>query len=247
MSKIGHNSIKIWLFLPFYLPWMSCYGSARSCLLIFSARDDSVKVPWKSDVGKCRNQVTSSYFDQLSESTQPLWRQEVSGWQGWHGSKNYERRNWHGLGEEQNIRTSKSTHSKMSILFRCSSNPDDRRPSGFKIHFIAAKLQPPAQNLQIKVKKVKSLEWKEETLEIARHKKLQTRSNNAINWYYVDTVKVQGKPTRTYSIVQFCFNISQTAIDHLPYPTPSFWTSILLSNLGTLHKSTRQLNYCRVL
>ena len=48
-------------------------------------------------------------------------------------------------------------------------------------------------------------------------------------------------------IVQFCFNISQTAVDHLPYPTPSFWTSILLSNLGTLHKSTRQLNYCRVL
>ena len=59
-------------------------------------------------------------------------------------------------------RTSKSTHSKMSILFRCSSNPDDRRPSGFKIHFIAAKLQPPAQNLQIKVKKVKSWsEWRE--------------------------------------------------------------------------------------
>ena len=94
------------------------------------------------------------------------------------------------LGGTKHQRTSKSTHSKIPILFRCSSNPDDRRPSGFKIHFIAAKLQPPAQNLQIKVKKVKSLEWKEETLEIARHQKLQTRSNNAINWYYVDTVKV---------------------------------------------------------
>lgn len=62
------------------------------------------------------------------------------------------------LGGKENQRTSKSTLSKMPILFRCRSNPDDRRPSGFKIHFIAAKLQPPAQDLQIKVKKVKSLE-----------------------------------------------------------------------------------------
>ena len=47
-------------------------------------------------------------------------------------------------------------------------------------------------------------------------------------------------------IVQFHFNISQTAIDHpspsRPPPPRSFWTSISLLNLGTLHKSTRQLN-----
>ena len=37
-----------------------------------SARDDLVKVSLKSDARKCQNQVTSPYFDQLSESTQPL-------------------------------------------------------------------------------------------------------------------------------------------------------------------------------
>ena len=130
----------------------------------------------------------------------------------------------------------------MPILFRCSSNPDDRRPSGFKIHFIAAKLQPPAQNLQIKVKKVKSLEWMEGTLKIARHQKLQMRSNA------MDTMLILSryKGNLPVPIVQFHFNISQTAVDHpspsRPPPPRSFWTSISLLNLGTLHKSTRQLN-----
>ena len=49
MSKIGQNSI-----FAIILPWMARYGSKRSSLLIFSARDDLVKVSWKSDVGKCQ-------------------------------------------------------------------------------------------------------------------------------------------------------------------------------------------------
>ena len=32
-------------------------------LLIFSAKDDLVKVSWKSDAGKCQNQLTPPYFD----------------------------------------------------------------------------------------------------------------------------------------------------------------------------------------
>ena len=204
--------------MPFYLPWMSCYGSKRSCLLIFCAGDDSVKVPWKLDVGKCQNQIYALL----------LWPAEwkypaplVAGGEWvtgltWQGSKNCERRNWHGLWGNRISKNKKSTHSKMPILFRCSSNPDDRRPSGFKIHFIAAKLQPPAQNLQIKVKKVKSLEWMEGTLKIARHQKLQMRSNA------MDTMLILSryKGNLPVPIVQFHFNISQTAVDHPPHPAP---------------------------
>ena len=73
MSKIGQNSMKKWPFFAIILPWMARYGSKRSFLLIFSARDDLVKVSWKSDVGKCQNQLTPPYFDQLSERHQPLW------------------------------------------------------------------------------------------------------------------------------------------------------------------------------
>ena len=51
---------------------MASYGSETSLLLIFSARDDLVKVSWKLDARKCQNQVTSPYFDQLSERCQPL-------------------------------------------------------------------------------------------------------------------------------------------------------------------------------
>ena len=44
----------------------------KKFLLIFSARDDLGKVSWKSDVGKCQNQITPPYFDQLSERHQLL-------------------------------------------------------------------------------------------------------------------------------------------------------------------------------
>ena len=44
------------------------YGSATSFLLIFNVKNDLVKVSCKSDAQKCQN----PYFDQVSESTQPL-------------------------------------------------------------------------------------------------------------------------------------------------------------------------------
>ena len=56
---------------------MASYGSVTSCLLIFSARDDLVKVSWNSDAGKCQNQPTPPYFDQLSERYQPLWEEII--------------------------------------------------------------------------------------------------------------------------------------------------------------------------
>ena len=72
MPKIGQNCMKKWPFFAIFLPWMASYGPKRSFLLIFSARDDLVKVSWKSDAGKCPNQVTPPYFDQLSERHQLL-------------------------------------------------------------------------------------------------------------------------------------------------------------------------------
>ena len=72
LSKIGQNSMKKWPFFAIILPWMASYGSETSCLIIFSAGDDLVKVSWKSDAWKCQKQVTSPYFDQLSERCQPL-------------------------------------------------------------------------------------------------------------------------------------------------------------------------------
>ena len=63
MSKIGQNSMKKWPFFAIILPWMARYGSETSFLLIFSARDDLVKVSWKSDVGKWQNQLAPPYFD----------------------------------------------------------------------------------------------------------------------------------------------------------------------------------------
>ena len=57
MSKIGQKSMKKWLFFASILPWMARYGSEISLLLIFSARDDLVKVSWKSDAQKCQNQL----------------------------------------------------------------------------------------------------------------------------------------------------------------------------------------------
>ena len=61
--------------LPYFaiiLPLMASYGPEKSFLLIFSARDDLVKVSCKSDARKCQNQLTPPYFDQLSEMHQPL-------------------------------------------------------------------------------------------------------------------------------------------------------------------------------
>ena len=58
MSKIGQNSMKKWPFFAIILPWMARYGSETSFLLIFSARDDLVKVSWISDARRCQNQVT---------------------------------------------------------------------------------------------------------------------------------------------------------------------------------------------
>ena len=44
MSKIGQNSMKKWPFFAIILQRMASYGSKTSFLLIFSARDDLVKV-----------------------------------------------------------------------------------------------------------------------------------------------------------------------------------------------------------
>ena len=44
------------------------YGFTTSFLLIFSVKNNLVKVSCKSDAQKCQN----PYFDQVSESTQPL-------------------------------------------------------------------------------------------------------------------------------------------------------------------------------
>ena len=58
-----------------FLP-LSCHEwqvMGPKCLLIFSARDNLVKVSWKSDARKCQNQVTPPYFDQLRERCEPLW------------------------------------------------------------------------------------------------------------------------------------------------------------------------------
>ena len=72
----------IWVdhFCPFWTP-LGHFGTLTSLpclalLLILSARDDLVKVSWKSDAGKCQNQLTPPYFDQLSERHQPLWIQQ---------------------------------------------------------------------------------------------------------------------------------------------------------------------------
>ena len=48
-------------FLPLYRP-------ERSYLLVFSARDDLVKVSWKSDARKCQNQLTPSFVWELLPS-----------------------------------------------------------------------------------------------------------------------------------------------------------------------------------
>ena len=67
------RSMNKWPFFAISLPWMARYGSERSFLLIISASDDLVKVSWKSDAGKCQNQLTPPCFDQLKERHQPLW------------------------------------------------------------------------------------------------------------------------------------------------------------------------------
>ena len=71
MSKIGLKSLKLLLF-AYFLPWIASHDSKRSFIPMFSARDDLVNFRWKTDLGKCQNQFTSSYFDQLSEKSQLL-------------------------------------------------------------------------------------------------------------------------------------------------------------------------------
>ena len=68
MSKF-HEKMAV---LAIILPRMASFGAERSFLLILFARDDLVKVLEKSDARKCQNQVYPSYFDWLSESSQPL-------------------------------------------------------------------------------------------------------------------------------------------------------------------------------
>ena len=72
MSKLGQNSMKKWLFFAIILPWMANYGSERSFLLIFSVRDDLVKVSCKSDAWKCQNQVTLLTLTSWVEGTSPF-------------------------------------------------------------------------------------------------------------------------------------------------------------------------------
>ena len=56
--KNRSKSHKKWPFFAIILSWMARYWSETSFLLIFSAKDDLVKVSWKSDARKCQNQVT---------------------------------------------------------------------------------------------------------------------------------------------------------------------------------------------
>ena len=49
--------MKKWPFLAIILSWMVSYGSETSFLHILSARDDLVKVSWKSDARKCQNKL----------------------------------------------------------------------------------------------------------------------------------------------------------------------------------------------
>ena len=91
MSKIGQNSMKKWPFFAIILPWMANYGS-ECFLLVFSVRDDMVKVSCKSDAGKSQNQPTPPYVDQLSERYQPL-----SVWLGLVGKPDKRRRSMFGI------------------------------------------------------------------------------------------------------------------------------------------------------
>ena len=74
MKKVKNRSKfhEKWPSFAINLPWMASYGSERSFVPISSARDNLVKVSWKSDARKCQNQVTP-YFDQLRERCESLW------------------------------------------------------------------------------------------------------------------------------------------------------------------------------
>ena len=52
---------------------MARYGPETSFIPIFSARDDLAKVSWNSDSSKYEDQVTTPFFDQLSERCQLLY------------------------------------------------------------------------------------------------------------------------------------------------------------------------------
>ena len=76
MKNINYRS-KFHEKLPFFaiiLPRMASYGSKRSFLFIFSARDNLVKVSWNSDAWKCQNQVTLlTLARRVRGADQPLW------------------------------------------------------------------------------------------------------------------------------------------------------------------------------
>ena len=72
MSKVGQNSMKKLPFFAIILPWMASYGSEISFLLVFSARDDLVKVSWKSDAQKCQHEVTPLTLTTSVKGTSPF-------------------------------------------------------------------------------------------------------------------------------------------------------------------------------
>ena len=55
-----------------HYPWMASYEPERCFVLIFSVRDDLVKVSWKSDGWKCQNQVTLLTLTSWVKGTSPL-------------------------------------------------------------------------------------------------------------------------------------------------------------------------------
>ena len=79
LSKICQNSMKKWPFFAIFLPWMASSGSNRSFRLIFSARDDLVKVSWKSDARRSQNQVTLLTLTSWVKGISPfgLWEQKM--------------------------------------------------------------------------------------------------------------------------------------------------------------------------
>ena len=54
--------------------WMATYGSETSFLLIFSARDDLVKVSWKSDARKYQNKLSLLTLTSWVKGTSPFSR-----------------------------------------------------------------------------------------------------------------------------------------------------------------------------
>ena len=64
--------MKKWPFFAIILLWMASYGSGTSFLLIFSARDDLVKVSWKSDARKYQNKPSLLTLTSWVKGTSPF-------------------------------------------------------------------------------------------------------------------------------------------------------------------------------